>query len=33
LCYELGDWDFALGGKGCAGGLEELVQDFGIDVE
>ncbi|MFJ9173500.1 restriction endonuclease [Streptomyces sp. NPDC102360] len=28
-----GDWDFVLGGKGYAGGLEELVQDFGIDVE
>ncbi|KUO11880.1 restriction endonuclease [Streptomyces sp. DSM 15324] len=28
-----GDWDFVLGGKGYTGGLEELVQDFGIDVE
>jgi restriction system protein len=28
-----GDWDFVLGGKGCTGGLEELVQDFGIEVE
>lgn len=28
-----GDWDFVLGGKGYRGGLEELVQDFGIDVE
>ncbi|MGW5060591.1 restriction endonuclease [Streptomyces sp. NPDC004096] len=28
-----GDWDFVLGGKGYPGGLEELVQDFGIDVE
>ncbi|MFJ6724444.1 restriction endonuclease [Streptomyces sp. NPDC091281] len=28
-----GDWDFVLGGKGYAGGLEELVQDFGIEVE
>ncbi|MDQ0774870.1 restriction system protein [Streptomyces aurantiacus] len=27
-----GDWDFVLGGKGYAGGLEELVQDFGIEV-
>ena len=27
------DWDFVLGGKGCTGGLEELVQDFGIVVE
>ena len=28
-----GDWDFVLGGKGYPGGLEELVRDFGIDVE
>ncbi|EGX56992.1 Mrr restriction system protein [Streptomyces zinciresistens K42] len=28
-----GDWDFVLGGKGYAGGLEELVTDFGIDVQ
>lgn len=28
-----GDWDFVLGGKGCTGGLEELVQDFGVEVE
>ncbi|WP_176741440.1 restriction endonuclease [Streptomyces sp. LUP30] len=28
-----GDWDFVLGGKGYPGGLEELVQDFGIEVE
>ncbi|WP_240512683.1 TerD family protein [Streptomyces griseoruber] len=28
-----GDWDFVLGGKGYTGGLEELVQDYGIDVE
>ncbi|MFD7866298.1 restriction endonuclease [Streptomyces sp. NPDC059783] len=28
-----GDWDFVTGGKGYRGGLEELVQDFGIDVE
>jgi restriction system protein len=28
-----GDWDFVLGGKGYRGGLEELVQDFGIVVE
>ncbi|URN17377.1 MULTISPECIES: restriction endonuclease [Streptomyces] len=27
-----GDWDFVLGGKGYPGGLEELVQDFGIEV-
>jgi len=28
-----GDWDFVLGGKGYTGGLEQLVRDFGIDVE
>ncbi|WP_434098889.1 TerD family protein [Streptomyces xantholiticus] len=28
-----GDWDFVLGGKGYTGGLEALVQDFGIQVE
>ncbi|MGW3208783.1 restriction endonuclease [Streptomyces sp. NPDC001135] len=28
-----GDWDFVLGGRGYTGGLEELVQDFGIEVE
>jgi restriction system protein len=28
-----GDWDFVLGGKGYVGGLEQLVQDFGIEVE
>ncbi|WP_221347720.1 restriction endonuclease [Streptomyces beigongshangae] len=28
-----GDWDFVLGGKGYRGGLEELVQDHGIEVE
>ncbi|MFJ8801356.1 restriction endonuclease [Streptomyces sp. NPDC102487] len=28
-----GDWDFVLGGKGYTGGLEELVQDFGIEVD
>ncbi len=28
-----GDWDFVIGGKGYAGGLEQLVQDFGIEVE
>ncbi|MET8138355.1 hypothetical protein ABZV24_41895, partial [Streptomyces sp. NPDC005251] len=27
------DRDFVLGGKAYAGGLEELAQDFGIDVE
>ncbi|MFB7592084.1 restriction endonuclease [Streptomyces sp. NPDC056169] len=28
-----GNWDFVLGGKGYRGGLEELVGDFGIEVE
>ncbi|MDQ1009965.1 restriction system protein [Streptomyces sp. V4I23] len=28
-----GDWEFVLGGKGYRGGLEELVGDFGIEVE
>ncbi|MFJ6070265.1 restriction endonuclease [Streptomyces sp. NPDC093065] len=28
-----GDWDFVLGGKGYSGGLEELVRDFGIEVD
>ncbi|MEV5352576.1 restriction endonuclease [Streptomyces sp. NPDC052693] len=28
-----GDWDFVLGGKGYTGGLEQLVGDYGIDVE
>ena len=28
-----GDWDFVLGGKGYTGGLEELVQGYGIDAE
>ncbi|MER5310382.1 restriction endonuclease [Streptomyces sp. NPDC002773] len=28
-----GDWDFVLGGKGYRGGLQELVGDFGIQVE
>ncbi|MBQ0830614.1 restriction endonuclease [Streptomyces tagetis] len=28
-----GDWDFVLGGKGYRGGLEELVVDFGVEVE
>ncbi|WP_449334084.1 restriction endonuclease [Streptomyces kronopolitis] len=27
-----GDWDFVIGGKGFAGGLEELVQEYGIEV-
>ncbi|MEU2714228.1 restriction endonuclease [Streptomyces sp. NPDC007205] len=28
-----GDWDFVLGGKGYPGGLEELLKDYGIEVE
>ncbi|MEV5337424.1 restriction endonuclease [Streptomyces sp. NPDC052676] len=28
-----GDWDFVVGGKGYPGGLEQLVRDYGIDVE
>ncbi|SDK63003.1 restriction endonuclease [Streptomyces indicus] len=28
-----GDWDFVLGGKGYTGGLEQLLQDYGIEVE
>ncbi|MGW7281153.1 restriction endonuclease [Streptomyces sp. NPDC054844] len=28
-----GNWDFVLGGKGYTGGLEQVVQDFGIEVE
>lgn len=28
-----GDWEFVLGGKGYAGGLEQLVGDYGIEVE
>ncbi|MGW8887368.1 restriction endonuclease [Streptomyces sp. NPDC055749] len=27
-----GDWEFVTGGKGYRGGLEELVQEYGIDV-
>ncbi|MFF4179036.1 restriction endonuclease [Streptomyces sp. NPDC001750] len=27
-----GDWDFVVGGKGYRGGLEELVQEYGIEV-
>ncbi|MEU8824373.1 restriction endonuclease [Streptomyces sp. NPDC048636] len=27
-----GDWDFVIGGKGYQGGLEELVQEYGIEV-
>ncbi|MFG2889839.1 hypothetical protein [Streptomyces sp. NPDC048248] len=25
-------WEFVTGGKGYQGGLEELVQEYGIDV-
>ncbi|MGW0190945.1 restriction endonuclease [Streptomyces sp. NPDC003362] len=28
-----GDWDFVVGGKGYPGGLEQLVQEYGIEVE
>ncbi|MFD7277137.1 restriction endonuclease [Streptomyces sp. NPDC059862] len=28
-----GDWNFVLGGKGYTGGLEQLVQEYGIEVE
>ncbi len=28
-----GDWDFVLGGKGYTGGLEQLVSEYGIEVE
>ncbi|MFF1712821.1 restriction endonuclease [Streptomyces sp. NPDC058268] len=28
-----GDWNFVVGGKGYAGGLEALVREFGIDVD
>jgi len=28
-----GDWDFVLGGKGYARGLEELLRDYGVEVE
>ncbi|MFJ5638960.1 restriction endonuclease [Streptomyces sp. NPDC093223] len=28
-----GDWDFVLGGKGYAGGLEQLVRDYGVEVD
>lgn len=28
-----GDWEFVTGGKGYRGGLEELVQEYGIDVD
>ncbi|WP_371653433.1 MULTISPECIES: restriction endonuclease [unclassified Streptomyces] len=27
------DWDFVVGGRGYRGGLEELIGDFGIEVE
>ncbi|MFE9457621.1 restriction endonuclease [Streptomyces californicus] len=28
-----GDWEFVTGGRGYRGGLEELVKDFGIEVD
>ncbi|MFJ6437234.1 restriction endonuclease [Streptomyces sp. NPDC091416] len=28
-----GDWEFVTGGKGYRGGLEELIREYGIDVE
>ncbi|MGV9896286.1 restriction endonuclease [Streptomyces tendae] len=28
-----GDWDFVVGGKGYTGGLEELLRDFGVEVD
>ncbi|QDY80991.1 restriction endonuclease [Streptomyces qinzhouensis] len=28
-----GDWEFVAGGKGYGGGLEELIQEYGIEVE
>ncbi|MFF3096528.1 hypothetical protein [Streptomyces cyaneofuscatus] len=28
-----GDGEFVTGGRGYRGGLEELVQDYGIEVE
>ncbi|MDX3317974.1 restriction endonuclease [Streptomyces sp. ME03-5684b] len=28
-----GDWDFVVGGKGYSGGLEELLRDFGVEVD
>ncbi|MFB6614561.1 restriction endonuclease [Streptomyces sp. NPDC085524] len=28
-----GDWDFVIGGKGYRGGLEDLLREFGIEVE
>ncbi|TGZ09003.1 restriction endonuclease [Streptomyces rhizosphaericola] len=28
-----GDWQFVTGGRGYPGGLEELVQDYGIEVD
>ncbi|EME96339.1 Mrr restriction system protein [Streptomyces mobaraensis NBRC 13819 = DSM 40847] len=27
-----GNWDFVVGGKGYPGGLEALVQEYGIEV-
>ncbi|MFE5368536.1 restriction endonuclease [Streptomyces mirabilis] len=28
-----GDWDFVVGGKGYTGGLEELITEYGIEVD
>ncbi|MEV5866425.1 restriction endonuclease [Streptomyces tendae] len=28
-----GDWDFVVGGKGYPGGLEELLREFGVEVD
>ncbi|MFD8452650.1 MULTISPECIES: restriction endonuclease [Streptomyces] len=28
-----GDWDFVVGGRGYTGGLEELLRDFGVEVD
>ncbi|MFJ8494697.1 restriction endonuclease [Streptomyces sp. NPDC094038] len=28
-----GDWDFVLGGKGYTGGLEQLVREYGVEVD
>ncbi|MFD7554413.1 MULTISPECIES: restriction endonuclease [unclassified Streptomyces] len=28
-----GDWDFVIGGKGYRGGLEDLLREFGVEVE
>ncbi|MFD5965068.1 restriction endonuclease [Streptomyces sp. NPDC060311] len=28
-----GDWDFVVGGRGYSGGLEELLRDYGVEVD